>query len=156
MSDLFDACPETRFFASVELDEELSELDAARLRAHLESCPACALWAAQAGALTVLLREAEQEKPAPMLSMPARRVNFRHSGAVAGAVASAAAVALAAIAVTFPPAAPHPGSESLGEDSALSGPTCSACDVARAFVPANFASATAPVAPRVRRHPEPT
>ena len=155
MRDLFDACPETRFFASVELDEELSELDAVRLRAHLESCPACALWAAQAGTLAVLLREAELESPAPIHWMPARRVNIRHRGAVAGAAASAAAVALAVIAVTFPSAEGNLSREDLGAGSAQPGATCSVCDVARAFVPANFASSTASLLPQRRRHPGP-
>jgi hypothetical protein len=103
--------------------------------------------------LTGLLRAAELETPASKPLLPARRVRFRHTGAVAGVAASAAAVALAVIAVSFPSAGRNPGGENLGAGSAPE-TTCAVCDVARVFVSERIApSTTARRSPARRRYP---
>lgn len=156
MTALSEACSEARAYTSIELDEELSELDAARLSAHLDVCPACMRWAERASAVALLLREAELEQPARMYQAPLRLANIRHARAVAGAAASIAALALAVVAVTFPSAGRHPISGSFADASPAAGITCPSCDVARAFVRENV------VPPRVRplganrRYPDPT
>ncbi len=157
MSEFLEACEEARSYASVELDEELSELDAARLRAHLNACPACALWVDRASALAVLLREAEWEIPAAPYPVPARRVHIPLAGAVAGLAASVAAVALAVVAVAVPSPGQLPSRQSAGDGVDTPGVSCPSCDIARASVRANFASAREPLsrAPRRRKYPGP-
>lgn len=157
MSNPFDACTESRFLAATELDDELSELDAARLRAHLEACPECKRWAAEVAALTVLLRRAALDKPVLMPWVTARRLDVRRAAAVAaGATASVAAAALVVFAVAFP-AARYPGFQDHGVGSSLSVTReCAACDAARAFVDTKPAPSTALPAQPSRHHPEPT
>jgi predicted anti-sigma-YlaC factor YlaD len=157
VSDLSEACSEARAYTSIELDEELSELEAARLRAHLTACPSCALWADRAGALALLIREAESEEPAATVRVPSRRVNLRHAGAVAGTAASALAVTLAVLTVTWPSARYVPRSQALGDTSTTSGIPFSSWDVARGHVREIFASSTAPAraVPRHRKYPGP-
>ena len=48
----FHACESAREQLSRQLDHELSELDHARLDAHLEQCAACRAFAAEIGAVT--------------------------------------------------------------------------------------------------------
>jgi anti-sigma factor RsiW len=153
VSDLYDSCTNTRFRASIQLDEELSELDAARLRAHLEACPACALWVAEADALTVLLRQSELDEPVHwrMPRVAVRRVSFPRTAALAGATASVAAAALAVLAVAFPAA---PGFHDSGMGTSLKSPL--EVDAARAVVGVNRASSAALSAQPNKHYPGPT
>jgi predicted anti-sigma-YlaC factor YlaD len=91
-------CVQARELVSAELDFELSELDSARLSAHLRKCPACASQAREAAAITAQLRAAPLELPALEIWVPRRR---RTAGALRTAsvriAAAAATVAAAAV-----------------------------------------------------------
>ena len=90
-------CERARAWASLELDGQLSELEAALLGAHLASCPPCAAVVVEMRAFTGALRSAPAETPSRPLFVPAgrRSVGRRRSLAVRVAAAAAAA-ALAA------------------------------------------------------------
>jgi predicted anti-sigma-YlaC factor YlaD len=128
MTGTRDLCREWRLLASCELDGELSELGAARLRHHLAECADCSVWAAEAGQLTQLLRAAEHAPFERQIQLPAlRRRLYRASGLV-GAGASAAAAALAAVLVGFP-AGTGPNRSTLpeGVPAVAAGAGCISC-----------------------------
>ncbi len=79
--------------ASARLDNELSELENARLDAHLRGCAECRAYAAEIGAIAVRLRGAALERPSEAVLLPRRR---RVSGARLQAAVAAAAVAVVA------------------------------------------------------------
>lgn len=81
-------CIGARKRVSQQLDGELSELGAARLRAHLRVCPACADFAATTRAATAALREAPLEQPARTVALPRPRhaIALRRPLSVAAAV----------------------------------------------------------------------
>ena len=85
-------CARARFWASLRLDGELSELEGALLDAHLARCPECAAYAADSEASITVLRAATLE-PAKPVVIPIRRPG-RHAVAF---VAAAALVGAAAI-----------------------------------------------------------
>ena len=87
-------CMLARESASVRLDGELSELEAARLDAHLRACADCRAYAEQVGAIAAQLRAAPLEPPAQPFALPRRRV---FSGLRLQAAVAAAAVAVAAL-----------------------------------------------------------
>ena len=85
-------CGRARFWASLRIDDELSELEGALLDAHLARCTDCAAFAASAEASTAALRTASQDVVAHVaVSLPAspRRVFV---GVVAAAVVVSAAL----------------------------------------------------------------
>ena len=91
----FHACESAREQLSRQLDHELSELDHARLDAHLERCAACRAFAAEIGAVTRTLREAPLEQVHFRVSIPRRRfvsVRALQAGAAAAMVALVAGV----------------------------------------------------------------
>jgi predicted anti-sigma-YlaC factor YlaD len=88
-------CMLARESASVRLDGELSELEAARLDAHLRVCADCRAYAAEVGAIAGQLRAAPLERPGEQFVLPRRRV---FSGMRLEAAVAAAAVAVAALA----------------------------------------------------------
>ena len=59
-------CERARFWASLRLDGELSELEGALLDAHLTRCESCRAVADGFGASTAALRSASLERPAPV------------------------------------------------------------------------------------------
>jgi predicted anti-sigma-YlaC factor YlaD len=59
-------CERARFWASLRLDGELSELEGALLDAHLMRCESCRAVAEGFGASTAALRSASLERPAPV------------------------------------------------------------------------------------------
>jgi predicted anti-sigma-YlaC factor YlaD len=59
-------CARARFWVSLRVDGELSELEGALLDAHLARCAECAAFAAGTSASTTWLRGAELERPAPI------------------------------------------------------------------------------------------
>jgi predicted anti-sigma-YlaC factor YlaD len=88
-----DACGEARSNVSLLLDGELSELDGLRLRAHLDMCPDCRAFEAEASAATHLLRMSEPEELIFPVVLPRRsRVPARMLQAGAAAAASIALV----------------------------------------------------------------
>jgi predicted anti-sigma-YlaC factor YlaD len=89
-------CMLARESASARLDGELSELESARLDAHLRGCAECRAYDAEIGAIAARLRAAELERPEQPLVLPRRR---RLAGArMQVAVAAAAVVVVAATA----------------------------------------------------------
>ena len=88
-------CMLARESASARLDGELSELESARLDAHLRGCPDCRAYSAEIGAIAARIRAADLEQPA-RVTIPRRR---RLAGArMQVAVAAAAAAVAAAVA----------------------------------------------------------
>jgi predicted anti-sigma-YlaC factor YlaD len=90
------ACDQARSLVSLQLDDELSELEGALLEAHLGGCEACSEFAAETAQATRELRQAPLERLAhPIwLPTPRRRASLRGlQTAAAGAVAAAAVVA---------------------------------------------------------------
>jgi anti-sigma factor RsiW len=89
-------CERTRELLSLELDGELSQLDAARLESHLVRCPQCAALKTELTGLTLALRAAPLEQLERPISLPQRmRWSLRplQIGAAAAAVAVAAGLA---------------------------------------------------------------
>jgi predicted anti-sigma-YlaC factor YlaD len=71
MDESGQLCQRARFWASLRLDGELSELEGALLDAHLARCDACHAVAEGFGASTTALRAAPAEQIAPIaLELP--------------------------------------------------------------------------------------
>jgi anti-sigma factor RsiW len=85
-------CARARESASARLDGELADLQAARLEAHLRSCPECQAYAAGIELVTDQLRAAPLDQPAGIAFTPQRR---RRIGLVPAAAAAAIVVAVA-------------------------------------------------------------
>jgi predicted anti-sigma-YlaC factor YlaD len=101
-------CERAREWISLDVDEELSELGRARLRAHLARCPACARAARELRALAAMLADAPLEEPVLALELRGRRrVGLARIYAAAVVVAAAAACALAGPLTPEPTAALH-------------------------------------------------
>jgi predicted anti-sigma-YlaC factor YlaD len=88
------ACELARERLSVELDEQLDQLEHARLESHLATCEACRAFRTELNGLASTLRAAQLELPEFPIVMPAHRrlVNVR----VLQASAAAAVIALVA------------------------------------------------------------
>ena len=84
-------CARARFWASLRLDGELSELEGALLDAHLSRCPECTEYAACSEAAITQLRRAPLEPAKPVVvqvDRPGRRaVAFVMAAALVGAAA---------------------------------------------------------------------
>jgi predicted anti-sigma-YlaC factor YlaD len=96
MRNIAQRCSATRELVSLELDGELTELDAARLAAHLEGCASCRELKAELGGLTAALRATPLEPLSRPIALPQRvRVFLRplQVGAVAATIAVVAGVA---------------------------------------------------------------
>ncbi len=79
---------------SAQLDGELSELEAMRLRTHLDGCESCREFEASASFSTTALRTAPLEPMTRPVALPSRRrisVPFRVPAAAAAAVVMVAA-----------------------------------------------------------------
>ena len=86
-------CMLARESASVRLDGELTELEVARLDAHLRVCADCRAYSLEIGEITNRLQAAKLEQPGQALVLPRRR---RLAGARMQAVLAAAAVVVVA------------------------------------------------------------
>jgi anti-sigma factor RsiW len=91
-------CERARMRAALRLDDELSQVEHAMLRAHVRRCSACAGFAVDLGRLTQKIRATPLEQP-PRIGVPARR---RRAGArslqvCAAAIAVAAAAGLGSL-----------------------------------------------------------
>jgi anti-sigma factor RsiW len=85
-------CARARFWVSLRVDGELSELEGALLNAHLARCPACAEFAQGATESTAWLRDAQLERPAPIIVPVPRSPRRVAPGLVAAAVVIASAL----------------------------------------------------------------
>ncbi len=124
-----DQCRQSRLLASCELDGELPEFDAARLRHHLAACADCATWVADAGAFTGLLRAAEPTALEQDIRVTALRRRLSGVSRLVVAGASAAAAAVAAVLVGFPSGGAPIQSSSSSNIPIASSTGCTACTV---------------------------
>jgi predicted anti-sigma-YlaC factor YlaD len=104
MGALKAGCERAREWVSLELDDELSELGAARLHRHLCRCSACESLSIGVNAATELLRDAPLEQPSIEVTLPRRRAPIRRAS-LAAAVAAIVAGALAGSLAPEPQAA---------------------------------------------------
>ena len=81
-------CNPMRELFSASVDGELSELDAARLQAHLAVCSGCREYAAAAEAAARLLRQTPLEELTIPIVLPSRRLGFARKLQVAAAAAA--------------------------------------------------------------------
>lgn len=82
-------CARARFWASLRLDGELSELESALLDSHLERCAECSAVTRDFGALTHDLRARPLERVAPVAVSRARSPRRAFVGAAIAAVVAA-------------------------------------------------------------------
>ena len=87
-------CARARFWASLRVDGELSELEGALLDAHLERCADCRAFGTDSSTLTALLRQAPREEMSVPIVLP--RPGRLSAARLLQAGAAAAAVALVA------------------------------------------------------------
>jgi anti-sigma factor RsiW len=86
-------CERAREYASLALDDELSQFEHALLRAHLEQCDGCRCYHVGLVATTDRLRSASLERLSHPIALPRRqRVSFR--GVQVGLVAALVVVAV--------------------------------------------------------------
>jgi predicted anti-sigma-YlaC factor YlaD len=103
-------CDRMRELFSASLDGELSELDHARLEAHLASCAGCLAYANASESATRLVRQTPLEDIGVPIVIPRRRLAFaRKLQVTAAAAAVAVTVGLsAAIGTLSGPSSHHP------------------------------------------------
>jgi hypothetical protein len=92
MEPLGQLCARARFWASLRLDCELSELEGALLDAHAARCADCAEFLASSGAATLLLRAQPLASHAPIRVTVPRSPQRVLVGAAAAAVVVGAAL----------------------------------------------------------------
>src|SRR5689334_21405349 len=100
-----DTCDRFRELYSASLDGELSELDDARLRAHLAICAGCSTYAVAASATSRLVRRAPLEQPSFPVVVPGRRFRVARTlqaGAAVAAVALTVGLSLAVGTISGP------------------------------------------------------
>jgi hypothetical protein len=100
-----EACRRGRELASLELDDELSQLDRVRLSLHVSRCGSCRDFRRRVHATTRLLRAAPLERPSRQIMLPRRRRLTLRSMRVSSA---AAALVVAAGVAAFLPLRTHP------------------------------------------------
>jgi hypothetical protein len=103
MAIISRSCERARSWVSLDLDDELSELEGAMLRAHTARCVPCAQFQSEAVAITHKLRLAPLEPlPAPIALPPRRRVVGRLLQVGAAAAVAALAAGIGALLSTSP------------------------------------------------------
>ena len=103
MAIISRSCERARSWVSLDLDDELSELEGAVLRAHTARCVPCAQFQSEAVAITHKLRLAPLEPlPAPIALPPRRRVVGRLLQVGAAAAVAALAAGIGALLPTSP------------------------------------------------------
>jgi len=93
------ACDRMRELFSASLDGELSELDEARLDAHLAACAGCRAYAETTVAASRLLRETPLEELTVSIVVPGRRLAVARKLQVAAAAAAVVATVGLSVAV---------------------------------------------------------
>jgi ferric-dicitrate binding protein FerR (iron transport regulator) len=94
MSSMLDPlCERARAWASLELDDDLGDIERVLLDDHLSRCSGCATFVAGMRELTAVVRAAPQERPERPLVLPSRR---RRAAVAVRVLAAATIVALAA------------------------------------------------------------
>lgn len=92
-------CMRARESASAQLDGELSELEAARLDAHLRDCGECSAWAREVAGIAFELRRASLVRPRREVTLPpmavVKAMHLRAAGIAAAVVVGAAGLSFA-------------------------------------------------------------
>jgi anti-sigma factor RsiW len=88
------ACDRARAQISSRIDEELTELEDARLDQHLASCAACRAYAADVASVTQMVRAAPLEALEYPITIARRRRSALRQFELAAAVALAAAIGI--------------------------------------------------------------
>jgi len=94
-----DTCDRMRELFSAALDGELSELDDARLEAHLAMCPGCRSYADRSAAAARLVRSAPLEQLDIQIVVPGRHLAVARKLQVAAAAAAVVATVGLSVAV---------------------------------------------------------
>lgn len=103
------ACDRARRWSSLDVDGELSQLERALLRRHLEGCRPCHTFDVRLRATTVLLRTTPAERPSERFRPPARFRSGRRLGvATVAAVVAAAGLGSLVGALLERPSGPAP------------------------------------------------
>jgi len=98
----FQTCERMRELVSASLDAELTELEGARVQAHVASCTGCRTYAAAAAEASRLLRETPLEQLNVPVVLPGRRLAVARKLQVAAAAAAlVATVGLSAALATL-------------------------------------------------------
>jgi predicted anti-sigma-YlaC factor YlaD len=87
-------CERAREYASLALDDELSQFEHALLRAHLEQCDGCRSYQVGLVATTDRLRSASLERLSHPIALPRRRQRVPLRGVQVGLVAALVVVAV--------------------------------------------------------------
>lgn len=92
-------CARARFWASLRVDGELSELESALLDAHVVRCSSCRTFVGSSEEIVVALRAARLEQPAPLVVGPrqVRRAGLRALQVMVAAAVVVSAGVLAAV-----------------------------------------------------------
>ena len=91
-------CERARAWASLELDDDLGEIERVLLDDHLSRCGGCATFVIGMRELTAVVRAAPQEQPERPLVLPPRR---RRTAATAVRVLAAATIVALAAGLAF-------------------------------------------------------
>jgi predicted anti-sigma-YlaC factor YlaD len=104
------SCDHIRELYSASLDGELSELDSARLHAHLASCTGCSTYAATTASAAKIVRHTPLERPTFPVVIPGRRVAVARKLQVAAAAAAVTVTIGLSVAIGTigAPSAAHP------------------------------------------------
>ena len=92
-------CDRFRALYSASLDGELSEIDAARLEAHLSTCSGCNTYAVATASASRLVRETPLEQPGFRIVVPGRRLALARKFQVSAAAAAVAVTVGLSVAV---------------------------------------------------------
>ena len=84
----FQTCDRVRELVSASLDGELTELERARIQAHLAACSGCRTYAAGAAEASRLLRSTPPEELNVPIVLPGRRLAVAYKLQVAAAAAA--------------------------------------------------------------------
>jgi predicted anti-sigma-YlaC factor YlaD len=90
-------CERAREWSSLRLDGELSELEQALLRAHLDRCASCRAYAHAVSRIAETIRTAEREQLPEPIALPSRRSRIAVPARALRASTAAAAVVAAAV-----------------------------------------------------------
>jgi predicted anti-sigma-YlaC factor YlaD len=116
------ACERTRLWLSLALDSEISDLEEAAVRRHVERCTTCAIIAAEFRGITEVLRAEPLDEPRRRFAVPVRcsrrsRLATRRVGFAAAAFAVSVASAVAVISLPSKPELVMPTTSALQFDN---------------------------------------
>jgi hypothetical protein len=104
-------CERARQWASLRIDDELSELEDALLEKHLEGCASCSAFAARLAATAEAVRAVPLERPEisyPRFERPLIRLPVGRRAAIVAVAAAAALGAFVGSSLQTPSPAPEP------------------------------------------------